>query len=69
MSDAIDITKVVHQGNVLISINDLGDYILDTETPVFYDSKISHLLYADALLLLSSSATKLQQKHFIHIEE
>ena len=67
MSDSIDITKGVHQGNVLspllfnIFINDLGDFILDTEAPVLYDSKISHLLYADDLLLLSTSAAELQQ--------
>ena len=67
MSDAIDITKRVHQGNVLspllfnIFINDLGDNLIDTEAPVLYDSKINHLLYADYLLLLSKSATELQQ--------
>ena len=58
MSDSIDITKGVHQGNVFspllfnIFINDLGDFILVTEAP---------LLYADDLLLLSTSAAELQQ--------
>ena len=67
MSDSTDITKDVHQGNALspllfnISIHDLGDFILDTEAPVLYDSRISHLLYADGLLLLSTSVTQLQQ--------
>ena len=67
MSDLIDITKGVHQGNVLspllfnIFINDLGDNLIDTETPVLYDSKINHLLYADDLMLISKSATELQQ--------
>ena len=32
----------------------------NTEAPVLYDSKISHLLYADDLLLLSTSKTGLQ---------
>ena len=67
MSDSIDITKGVHQGNVLsplvfnIFINDLGDFILDTEAPVLYGSRISHLLYADDLLFFSTSAAELQQ--------
>ena len=43
----------VNIGNVLnpllfnIFINDLGDFILDTEAPVLYDSRIIRLLYAD----------------------
>ena len=43
----------VNIGNVLnpllfnIFINDLGDFILDTEAPVLYDSRISGLIYAD----------------------
>ena len=38
MSDPINITKGVHQDNVLtLFINDLGDDIIDTETHVLYD--------------------------------
>lgn len=66
MSDPIEITKGVHQGNVLspllfnIFINDLGDDMVDTDAPMLHDSKISHLMYADDLLLLSTSETVLQ---------
>ena len=67
MSDSNDITKGVHQVNVLsppsfnIFINDLGDLIVDTEAPVLYDSRVSHFLYAGELLLLSTPAAELQQ--------
>ena len=60
MSDSNDITKGVHQGNTLspllfnIFITDLGDFSLNTEAPVLYDSRISHLLYADDLRLLQN---------------
>ena len=62
----LTITKGVHQGNVLSPlvfnnfINDLGNFILDTEAPVLYGSRISHLLYADDLLLFSTSTAELQ---------
>ena len=45
MSDAIGISKVAYQGNVLIFINDLGDYILDTESPVLYDICYMLMIY------------------------
>ena len=67
MSDPINITKGVHQGNVIspllfnIFINDLSDDIIDLKAPILCDTRISHLLYADDLLLLSTSESELQQ--------
>ena len=66
LSDPIDITKGVHQGNVLspmlfnIFINDVGDTFSENDVPVLHNSKVSHLLYADDLLLLSTTAEGLQ---------
>ena len=71
MSDPINITKRVHQSNILspllfnIFINDLGDNTIDTKAPVLYDSKINHLLYADNLRLFPKSATELQQNIYV----
>ena len=62
MSDPIDITKGVHQGNVLspllfnVFINDIGDAFTENDVPVLQSSSVSHLLYADDLLLLSTTA-------------
>lgn len=67
MSDPIEISKGVHQGNVLspllfnIFVNDLGDNMVTTDSPLINDAKVSHLLYADDVLLLSTSEIGLQQ--------
>ena len=66
MSEPIKILKGVHQGNVLspllfnIFINDIGDDLTENAVPVLHTSKISHLLYADDLLLLSTTEDGLQ---------
>ena len=62
LSSPIDITKGVHQGNVLspvlfnIFMNDISDRLLLTDAPLINDFKVNHLLCADDLLLLSTSA-------------
>ena len=68
MSNSIQITKGVHQGNVLspllfnIFMNDINDDIMESDVPELNNLKISHLLYADDLLLLATSEKGLQQK-------
>ena len=67
MSDPIEITKGVHQGNVLspllfnVFINDIGDNFSVRDVPVIHNSNVSHLLYADDLLLLATDEHTLQQ--------
>ena len=63
LSDPNSITKDVHQGTVLslllfntcIFPNDIGDAFSEVDAPVLHSSKISHLLYVDDLLLLSTT--------------
>ena len=53
MSDPVEITKGVYQGNVFspllfnVFINDIGDNFSVRDVPVLHDSNVSHLLYAD----------------------
>ena len=44
-----------------IFINDIGDEMCVTDVPILHDTRISHLLYADDLVLLSTSETGLQR--------
>ena len=67
LSDHISITKCVHQGNVLslllfnVIIYDIGDAFSEIDVPVLHSCKISDLLYADDLSLLSATADVLQR--------
>ena len=38
-----------------IFINDIGNTLLTDAAPILYDSKVNHLLYADDLVLLSTT--------------
>lgn len=66
LSNPIHMSKGVHQGNILspilfnIFINDIGNRMYTNDAPLLHDSKINHLLYADDLLLLSTSPHELQ---------
>ena len=66
-SESISIKQGVHQGSVLspllfnIFINDIGDDLFTDDAPILHDSRVSHLLYADDLVLLSTSEIGLQR--------
>lgn len=67
LTDSIDIKQGVHLGSVLspllfnIFINANGDTLLADNAPIIYDSKVNHLLYADDLVLMSSTEEGLQR--------
>ena len=67
LTDPIEVKQGVHQGSVLspllfnIFINDIGNTLLVDSAPVVYDTKVNYLLYADDLVLLSTSEEGLQR--------
>ena len=67
LAEPILIKQGVHQGNVLspllfnIFINGIGNELCVDDAPILNDSKISHLLYANDLVLLSTSEIGLQR--------
>ena len=67
LTDDIDIKQGVHQGSVLspllfnIFINDIGKTLLADDAPILYHSKVNHLLYADDLVLMSTTEEGLQR--------
>ena len=44
-----------------IFINDIGNSLLSHDAPIVHDSKVNHLLYADDLVLLSTTEEGLQR--------
>ena len=66
LTEPILINQGVYQDSVLspllfnICIYDICDDLLLDDAPMLHDSKISHLLYADDLVLLSTTEIGLQ---------
>ena len=67
LSEPINITQGFHQGNVLspllfnLFINDVGESFCVKAVPTMNNYQVSHLLYADDLVLLSTSEIGLQK--------
>ena len=61
LTDSIAVKQGVHHGIVLSPLlsnifkNDIGNTLLVDAAPVVYDTKVNHLLYADDLVLLSTT--------------
>ena len=67
LTEPIMISQDVQQGNVLCSllfnifINDFGNDMYVYDSPILYGTRVSHLLYADDLVLLSTTEIGLQR--------
>ena len=67
LTEPISIHQGVHQGNVpspllfTIFINDISSEIVSDSSPILHDTRVSHLLYADDLVLLSLTEEGLQR--------
>ena len=54
VSDPVEITKGVHQGNFIVYtfINNIGDDLIENDVPVLHNSRISHLLMIYDILMI-----------------